>query len=103
VSANRFPAELVRAQQQVWAHEAASRAFVLAGPDSPVGCWPLPRQTEYRRLRESLRQARQQVEQHPLMAAAIADHRWSAMARALARAAAEDTPAPAPAPQRTAA
>jgi len=87
VSTTRFPAELVRAQQQVRAYEAASRAFVLAGPDTPVGCWPLPRQTEYRRLRESLQQARRQVQEHPLMAAAIADRRWSATARALSRAA----------------
>jgi hypothetical protein len=86
---NRFPAELVRAQQRVWAYEAASRDFVLAGPDTPVGSWPLPRQTEYRRLRESLRQAREQLRQHPLTAAAIADRHWSAMARALARAAGE--------------
>ena len=91
MSATRFPEELVRAQQRVWAYETASRAFVLAGPDTPVRCWPLPRQTQYRRLRESLQQARQQVQQHPLMAAAIADRRWAATARALARAA-EDIP-----------
>ncbi|QMU78577.1 hypothetical protein GXW83_25585 [Streptacidiphilus sp. PB12-B1b] len=82
--------DLVRAQQRVWAYEAASRDFVLSGPDTPVGCWPLPRQTRYRRLRESLEQARRQVEQHPVMAAAIADRRWAAAARALARAAQDD-------------
>jgi hypothetical protein len=87
VSGTRFPVDLVRAQQRVWAYEAASRDFVLSGPDTPVGRWPLPRQTHYRRLRESLRQARLQVEQHPLMAAAIADRRWAATARALALAA----------------
>lgn len=76
----------------MWAYESASRDFVLAGPDSPVSGWPLPRQTEYRRLREALCQARERLRQHPLMAAAIADRRWSAMARALARAA-EDQPA----------
>ncbi|MBC3844338.1 hypothetical protein GXW82_41815 [Streptacidiphilus sp. 4-A2] len=92
MSATRFPAELVRAQRQVWAYEAASRDFVLAGPDSPVGSWPLPRRTEYRRLRESLEQARRQLQQHPLMAAAIADRRWAATARALSRAAAEEQP-----------
>ena len=91
MSATRFPAELVRTQQRVWAYEAASRDFVLSGPDTPVGGWPLRRQTEYRRLRESLRQAREQLRQHPLMAAAIADRHWTAMARALARAA-EDHP-----------
>ena len=51
MSVSRFPQELLRAQRQVWACEAASRAFVLAGPDSPLGQWPLPRQEEYRRLR----------------------------------------------------
>ena len=91
MSGTRFPEELVHAQQRVWAYEAASRAFVLASPDTPVRCWPLPRQTQYRRLRESLQQARQQVEQPPLMAAAIAARRWAVTARALARAA-EDTP-----------
>jgi hypothetical protein len=70
MSVSRFPQELVRAQRQVWACEEASRAFVLAGPDSPVAQWPLPA-----------------VREHPLMADAIEDHHWSATIQALSAAA----------------
>ncbi|WP_042405169.1 hypothetical protein [Streptacidiphilus carbonis] len=87
MSASRFPQELLLAQRQVWACEAASRAFVLAGPDSPVARWPLPRQEEYRRLRAAHDQALRTVREHPLMADAIDDHRWAATTRALSAAA----------------
>ncbi len=92
VAASWFPCELVQAQRQVWACEAATRAFVLAGPDQPVVHWPLPRQAEYRRLRNAQRQAQREVETHPLMASAIAEHRWSVTVRALWRAAREESP-----------
>ena len=88
-SGSRFPRELVRAQQQVWACEAATRAFVLDGPSSPVVAWPLPRQAEYQRLRGEREAAQQVVREHPVMAAAIADHHWTATLRALWQAARE--------------
>ncbi|MFC1402969.1 MULTISPECIES: hypothetical protein [Streptacidiphilus] len=87
MSASRFPQELLRAQRQVWASEAASRAFVLAGPDSPVAQWPLPRQEEYRRLRAAHEQALRAVREHPLMVDAIEDHHWAATIQALSAAA----------------
>ncbi|MHA6759528.1 hypothetical protein [Streptacidiphilus sp. PAMC 29251] len=89
-SGSRFPGDLVRAQQQVWASEAATRAFVLDGPSSPVVAWPLPRQAEYQRLRGAQEAAQQAVREHPLMAAAIADHHWTATLRALWQAARVD-------------
>jgi hypothetical protein len=91
VSENRgqFPIELVRAQQRVWACEASTRAFVLAGPDAPVVDWSLPRQIEFARLRAAQRAAQAEVEQHPLIASAIADHHWAATIRALRQAACE--------------
>lgn len=85
----RFPIELVRAQQRVWVCEASTRAFVLAGPDVPVVNWPLPRQIEFARLRAAQRAAQAEVEQHPLIASAIADHHWAATIHALRRAACE--------------
>jgi hypothetical protein len=87
MSVSRFPQELLRAQRQVWACEAASRAFVLAGPDSPLGQWPLPRQEEYRRLRAAHEQALRAVREHPLMADAIEDHHWAVTIQALSAAA----------------
>lgn len=82
-SGDRFPRDLVRAQQRVWACEAATRAFVLAGPSSPLAAWPLPRQAEYQRLRGEQEAAQRAVREHPLMAHAIADHHWTATLRAL--------------------
>ena len=88
-SGARFPRDLVRAQQQVWACEAATRAFVLAGPSSPLTAWPLPRQAEYQRLRGEQEEAQRAVREHPVMAGAIADHHWTATVRALWQAARE--------------
>ena len=82
-SGTRFPRDLVRAQQHVWACEAATRAFVLDGPSSPVVAWPLPRQAEYARLRGAQEAAQRAVREHPLMAGAIAGHHWTATLRAL--------------------
>jgi hypothetical protein len=83
ISGTRFPSDLVRAQQQVWACEVATRAFVLDGPSSPVAAWPLPRQAEYARLRGAQLEAQRAVREHPLIAGAIADHHWTATLRAL--------------------
>lgn len=80
----------------MWACEAATRAFVLAGPDAPVTSWPLPRQVEYTRLRAAQRIAQLELEQHPLIAAAIADRHWNATARHLRQAAREPEPEPEP-------
>jgi hypothetical protein len=88
-SGTRFPRDLVSAQQRVWACEAETRAFVLAGPSSPVVAWPLPRQAEYQRLRDAQQAAQRAVREHPLMAGAIADHHWTATLRALWQAARE--------------
>ena len=92
-SGARFPRDLVRAQQRVWACEAATRAFVLDGPSSPVTAWPLPRQGEFLRLRADQEAAQRAVREHPLMAAAIADRHWTATVRALCEAAREPLPA----------
>ena len=88
-SGTRFPRDLVNAQRTVWACEAATRAFVLDGPSSPVADWPLPRQTEFLHLRAAQESAQLAVREHPLMAAAIADHHWASTLRALCEAARE--------------
>src|SRR4051812_37781957 len=92
-SGSRFPGDLVRAQQSVWACEAATRAFVLDGPSSPLTAWPQSRQAEYRRLRAAQEEAQRAVREHPLMAEAIAAPRWRAPLRALWQAAREPVPA----------
>jgi hypothetical protein len=89
-SGARFPSDLVRAQQQVWAREAATRAFVLDGPSSPMVAWPLLRQAEYHYLRAAQQEAQRAVIEHPVMAEAIADHHWTPTLRALCHAAREE-------------
>lgn len=88
-SGTRFPRDLVTAQHLVWACEATTRAFVLDGPSCPVAEWPLPRQTEFLRLRAAQESAQLAVREHPVMAAAIADHRWASTLRALCETAGE--------------
>ncbi|MEZ0093026.1 hypothetical protein [Streptacidiphilus sp. EB129] len=98
MSEPRFPPDLIRLQQDVWAAEQRARGWILAGPGTPPTSWSLPRQAEYRRLAADVRCARRAVEEHPVMAEAIARREWAPTARAMRQAAreAEDKPAPAP-------
>ena len=84
-----IPADLIALQRALWLAQARTYARLLAGPSSPAVTWPLPRQREYVRLLAVQDRARRALEQHPVMAGAIADGRWAAMARALRDAARE--------------
>lgn len=64
-------------------------SWLLAGPSTPPARWPLRRRAEYGRLTGAVRGARRAVEDHPVVAAAIARGEWDRMARALRDAARE--------------
>ena len=84
-----LPADLVALQRALWLAQARTYRWLLAGPSTAAVTWPLPRQREYVRLLAAQDRARRAVEEHPVVAGAIADGRWAVTARALRDAARE--------------
>jgi hypothetical protein len=79
----RIPSDLIALQREAYQASLRLYAWILAGPGTPPALWPLPRQREYLHLRAVQEEARQAVEEHPVMADAIARGRWDVTARAL--------------------